>query len=50
VVTAFAAWIFLGETLTLMQIGGGVLVLFAVSLTNLTTVRAVPEEIEVSLS
>jgi len=48
--TAFAAWIFLGETLTLMQIVGGVLVLFAVSLTNLTTVRAVPEEIEVSLS
>jgi len=50
VVTAFGAWILLGETLTLLQICGGVLVLFAVSLTNLTTVRAVPEKIEVSLS
>ncbi|MFC1811286.1 DMT family transporter [Thermodesulfobacteriota bacterium] len=50
VVTAFGAWILLGETLTLLQICGGVLVLFAVSLTNLTTDRAVPEKIEVSLS
>ena len=50
VVTAFGAWILLGEMLTLVQIFGGVLVLVAVSLTNLNAVRAVPEEIEASIS
>ena len=34
VVTAIAAWLLLGEKLTLIQIGGGALVLFAVGLTN----------------
>jgi drug/metabolite transporter (DMT)-like permease len=35
VVTAIGAWILLGETLTLLQICGGILVLIAVCLTNL---------------
>ncbi len=39
VVTAIGAWIMLGETLTSLQIGGGALVLFAVCLTNLPTLR-----------
>lgn len=34
VVTAIAAWLLLGEKLTLIQVGGGALVLFAVGLTN----------------
>ena len=34
VVTAAAAWLLLGETLTAAQLGGGVLVLFGVYLTN----------------
>ena len=45
VVTAVAAWIVLGETLTLIQTGGGVLVLFAVYLTNFPNMRAVPQEL-----
>ena len=35
VVTAFGAWILLGETLTPLQAGGGALVLFSAFLTNL---------------
>ena len=34
VVTAIAAWLLLGEKLTLIQVGGGALILFAVGLTN----------------
>lgn len=39
-VTAVAAWILLGEKLTLMQVSGGVLVLVAVCLTNLSAFRS----------
>lgn len=49
-VTALSAWVLLGEKLTLMQAGGGVLVLFGVCLTNLSGVRAVPQEVGKSLS
>lgn len=45
VVTALGAWIFLGETLTLTQLGGGVLVLFGVFLANFPAVRPVPKDL-----
>jgi drug/metabolite transporter (DMT)-like permease len=40
VVTAVAAWLLLDETLTLMQLCGGLLVLTAVCITNLSGLRA----------
>ena len=39
VVTALAAWALLGETLTMFQVGGGLLVLLGVYLTNLPTFK-----------
>ncbi|MBW2063042.1 MAG: EamA family transporter [Deltaproteobacteria bacterium] len=41
VVTALAAWVWLGERLSVMQAGGGALILFGVLLTNLTRSQAV---------
>ena len=40
VVTAIGAWILLGETLTMLQICGGILVLTAVCLTNFPALKA----------
>ncbi len=45
VVTALGAWLLLGETLTLTQAGGGVLVLFAVALTNLPGGRGIQQKL-----
>ena len=42
VVTAAASWLLLGEKLTLIQAGGGVLVLFAVFVTNFPTLWGAP--------
>jgi drug/metabolite transporter (DMT)-like permease len=39
VVTAIGAWILLGETLTLVQLCGGIIVLTAVCLTNLSGMK-----------
>jgi drug/metabolite transporter (DMT)-like permease len=50
VVTAIGAWIILGEKLTLIQTAGGVLVLFAVCLTNLSGFRAAPQKLEESVA
>ena len=50
VVTALGAWVFLGEMLTLMQLGGGVLVLIGVFLTNFPDVRTVPKSLADSTS
>ncbi|HUT72420.1 MAG TPA: EamA family transporter [Desulfatiglandales bacterium] len=43
VVTAAASWLLLGEKLTLIQAGGGVLVLFAVFVTNFPTLWGAPK-------
>jgi drug/metabolite transporter (DMT)-like permease len=40
VVTAIGAWILLGETLTLLQISGGIIVLTAVCLTNVSRLKS----------
>jgi drug/metabolite transporter (DMT)-like permease len=40
VVTAIGAWVLLGESLTLLQIGGGIIVLTAVGLTNLSRLKS----------
>jgi drug/metabolite transporter (DMT)-like permease len=50
VVTALAAWVFLGEKLTALQAGGGLLVLFGVYLANLPNTRAVPRSLRQSAS
>ncbi|MBW2199276.1 MAG: EamA family transporter [Deltaproteobacteria bacterium] len=43
-VTAAGAWVLLGEKLTLIQAGGGLLVLCAVYLTNRPELQTVPQE------
>lgn len=45
VVTAIGAWILLGETLTIIQAGGGMLVLFSVYLANLSGLQSVSQEL-----
>jgi drug/metabolite transporter (DMT)-like permease len=50
VVTALGAWVVLDETLTLMQLGGGLLVLTGVFLANFPAVRTVPKGLASSLS
>ncbi len=45
VVTALGAWLLLGETLTLTQAAGGVLVLFDVTLTNLPGGRGIQQKL-----
>jgi drug/metabolite transporter (DMT)-like permease len=45
VVTALSAWVLLGERLTGVQIGGGILVLVGVFLTNIQGTREVPQEL-----
>jgi len=45
VVTTLAAWILLGETLTIIQIEGGLLVLAGVFLTNLPGLRAFSQRV-----
>ena len=49
VVTALAAWLILGEKLTLIQAGGGALVLFAVGLTNWPNNHRESRELEQTL-
>ena len=44
VVTALSAWALLGERLTLVQVGGGAMVLAGVILTNLYGAREVPQQ------
>jgi drug/metabolite transporter (DMT)-like permease len=43
-VTAAGAWVLLGEKLTILQAGGGILVLIAVYLTNRPEIQTVPQE------
>jgi len=43
-VTAVGAWVLLGEKLTIIQAGGGLLVLCAVYLTNRPEVQTIPQE------
>ena len=43
-VTAVGAWVLLGEKLTIIQAGGGLLVLCAVYLTNRPGVQTIPQE------
>ena len=43
-VTAVGAWVLLGEKLTIIQAGGGLLVLGAVYLTNRPEVQTIPQE------
>jgi drug/metabolite transporter (DMT)-like permease len=50
VVTALSAWALLGERLTLVQAGGGVMVLAGVILTNLYGAREVTRELKVPVS
>jgi len=45
VVTALSAWVLLGEKLTAIQVGGGILVLMGVFLTNIHGTRKVPQEL-----
>jgi len=45
VVTALSAWALLGERLTLVQLGGGAMVLVGVFLANIHGFRAVPQEL-----
>jgi len=45
VVTALSAWALLGERLTGVQIGGGILVLVGVFLTNIHGTREIPQEL-----
>jgi len=45
VVTALSAWVLLGERLTGVQIGGGILVLVGVFLTNIHGTREIPQEL-----
>lgn len=49
VVTALSAWVLLGERLTGVQIGGGILVLAGVFLTNIHGTREVPQELPEAL-
>jgi drug/metabolite transporter (DMT)-like permease len=46
VVTAIGAWVILNERLTLMQMAGGILVLFSVYLTNLSSDKLVKIEMK----
>ncbi len=50
VVTALSAWALLGEKLTLVQVGGGVMVLVGVFLANLHGAREVPQELKGPIS
>ncbi len=50
VVTALGAWVLLGEKLTIIQAFGGIFVLFAVFLTNLPGISAMPQKIDQSIS
>lgn len=46
VVTALGAWMLLGETLSRLQVGGGLLVLLGVYLTNLPNLKPQPQKLE----
>ncbi len=50
VVTALSAWTLLGERLTLIQAGGGAMVLMGVFLANIHGTRAVPQELKAPVS
>lgn len=50
VVTALSAWVLIGESLTLVQGGGGAMVLVGVFVANIHGIRAVPQELNLSVS